>query len=183
MLVAKQRIACVAFLVLTVSACAASRKEAAPSQEPAGAQAQSPQGYPSQDVSSTKKSEPPPAPPPPPAAGSAPSQTAPSTNATGSGDYAKPPNRAAAMSQASGEIESSQRELDVAGGDCRNACRALGSMDRAAGRLCGLAQSTDEVKKCEGAKTRVLSARDKVRNTCGTCPDVSVDRNAPVPSR
>ncbi|MBX3261508.1 MAG: hypothetical protein KF782_17630 [Labilithrix sp.] len=100
------------------------------------------------------------------------------------GQYAPPPpNRSLALGQASSEIEASQRELDVAGGDCRNACRALGSMDRAAGRLCGLAQSSDEQRRCGDAKVRVYSARDKVRNTCGTCPDVSVDRNDPVPSR
>ncbi len=99
------------------------------------------------------------------------------------GRYAAPPNRAAALAQASGEIDSSQRELDVAGGDCRNACRALASMDRAAGRLCGLAQSNDEVRRCGDAKTKVYSARDKVRNTCGRCEDVSVERSAPIPSK
>lgn len=113
------------------------------------------------------------APPPPPAA----QPTTPGQNA-----YAPRPDRAVAMSHASNEIEASQRELDVAGGDCRNACRALGSMDRAAGRLCGLAQSNDEQQRCGEAKTRVYGARDKVRNTCGSCPDVSVERNAPIPS-
>jgi hypothetical protein len=98
-------------------------------------------------------------------------------------DHAPAPTRALALSQAGNEVESSQRELDVAGGDCRNACRALGSMDRAAGRLCGLAQSEDEQRRCGDAKTRVYSARDKVRNTCGTCPDVTVERGAPIPSR
>ena len=91
--------------------------------------------------------------------------------------------RTASLMQARDEIEASQRELDVAGGDCRNACRALGSMDRAAGRLCGLAQSDDEQRRCGEAKTRVFSSRDRVKNTCGSCPDVSVDRNAPIPSR
>jgi hypothetical protein len=93
------------------------------------------------------------------------------------------PNRALALAQASNEIETSQRELDVASGDCRNACRALGSMDRAAGRLCSLAQTNEEARRCDEAKLRVYAARDKVRNTCGSCPDVSVDRNAPIPSR
>jgi hypothetical protein len=101
-----------------------------------------------------------------------------------SGTYAQPPpNRAAALAQASNDIEASMRELDVAGGDCKNACRALSSMDRAAGRLCSLAQSSDESKRCDGAKTKLFGARDRVRSTCGSCPDVSVDRGAPVPSR
>ena len=108
----------------------------------------------------------------------------PSQPGTASGSFAPPPpNRTIALSQASNDIESAQRELDVAGGDCRNACRALGSMDRAAGRLCGLAQSSDEQRRCGDAKTRVYSARAKVKNTCGSCPDVSVDRDAPIPSR
>ena len=107
----------------------------------------------------------------------------PPTDTKPSADSTRPSSRALALSQAGTEVESSQRELDVAGGDCRNACRALGSMDRAAGRICSLAQSEDEQRRCGDAKTRVYSARDKVRTTCGTCPDVSVDRTAPIPSR
>ncbi len=114
--------------------------------------------------------------------GETPPPAQPSTT-PGHGSFAPPPTRSAALRHASADIEVSQRELDVAGGDCRNACRALGSMDRAAGRLCDLAQSSDEQRRCEDAKVRVYSARDKVRNTCGTCPDVTVERSAPVPSR
>ncbi len=99
--------------------------------------------------------------------------------------YAQPPpaSRELSISQASNDVDVSQRELDVAGGDCRNACRALGSMDRAAGRICALAQAEDEIHRCEDAKTRVYSARDRVRGTCGSCPDVTVERSAPIPSR
>jgi len=88
-----------------------------------------------------------------------------------------------ALRAASNEVESSQRELDVAGSDCRNACRALGSMDRAAGRLCELSQGADEGNRCNDAKQRVYSARDRVRTNCGSCPNgPSVDRAAPIPS-
>lgn len=87
------------------------------------------------------------------------------------------------VTQAASDLERSQRELDVAGGDCRNACRALGSMDRAAGHLCTLAQSDDERRRCEEAKEQVRSARVKVRKMCGTCPDVALERDAPIPSR
>jgi len=84
---------------------------------------------------------------------------------------------------ATNEIESSQRELDVAAGDCRNACRALGSMDRAAGKVCELAQGSEEGRRCDGAKQRVYSARDRVKTTCGSCPGgPSVERAAPIPS-
>jgi hypothetical protein len=88
-----------------------------------------------------------------------------------------------ALRSASSEVESSQRELDLAGSDCRNACRALGSMDRAAGRLCELSQGPDEGNRCNDAKQRVYSARDRVRTSCGSCPNgPSVERAAPIPS-
>jgi hypothetical protein len=99
--------------------------------------------------------------------------------------YAQPPGgRAAALSRAGGDFDVAQRELEVAAGDCRNACRALGSMDRAAGHLCTLASTTEEGRRCDDAKKRVYTARDRVRSTCGICPEgPTVDRNAPVPSR
>ncbi len=82
-----------------------------------------------------------------------------------------------------GDIEAAQRELDVAAGDCVAACRALGAMDRATGRLCGAARETEDRGRCEDAKARVVRARDKVKSTCGACPGgVTVDRNAPVPT-
>ena len=93
------------------------------------------------------------------------------------------PTREATLGKARSDLDVAQRELDVAAGDCVAACRALGSMDRATGHLCGLAQDHDERSRCEDAKTKVRGARDKVRNTCGACPGgVTVDRNAPVPS-
>jgi type IV secretory pathway VirB10-like protein len=159
---------------VALTACVG-RKAAGPPPAATPAEA-APASYPQQQPGAYPAA--PPAPPPPGAADSVVPPAQPST-----APYASPPNRAVALSQASNDIEASQRELDVAGGDCRNACRALGSMDRAAGRICGLAQTNDEQRRCGDAKTRVYSARDKVRNTCGTCPDVSVDRDAPVPSR
>jgi hypothetical protein len=93
------------------------------------------------------------------------------------------PSRTVQMQTASRDIESSVRELDVAAGDCSNACRALASMDRATGTLCQLAREGDEVRRCEDAKKKVYSARDRVRTTCGGCPGgPSVDRNDPIPS-
>jgi hypothetical protein len=92
-------------------------------------------------------------------------------------------SREATLGKARSDLDVAQRELDVAAGDCVAACRALGSMDRATGHLCGLAQDRDERGRCEDAKTKVRGARDKVRTTCGTCPGgVTVDRNAPIPS-
>lgn len=50
---------------------------------------------------------------------------------------------------------------------CTTACRALASMDRAANKVCDLAGSDDS--RCNGARTRVSSARDLVRRSCPTC--------------
>jgi hypothetical protein len=112
---------------------------------------------------------------PPPPTGSSP---APSGGAPGA-----PPSREAALRQARADLSTAQRELDVAASDCSAACRALGSMDRAAGHLCALAQEQPERDRCEDAKKSVRGARDKVKATCGSCPGgPSVDRNAPVPS-
>ena len=50
---------------------------------------------------------------------------------------------------------------------CVTACRALGSMNRAAGRLCGLAGGEDA--RCQRAEKRVGSARKLVRRACPSC--------------
>jgi hypothetical protein len=89
----------------------------------------------------------------------------------------------ATQKKAQGDLEAAQRELDVAAGDCRAACKALASMDSAAGHICRMASSPDERVSCEEAKAKVLRARDKVRSTCGGCPGgPRVDRDAPIPS-
>lgn len=164
-----------ALLVLLASglaACAAAKSApSSPEAAYAGAAQQPPGAYPQ---ASTTPATPPPA-PPPPQPGMAP-QPQPS-----GGTPAQ--QRALALQSAANEVESSQRELDVAAGDCRNACRALGSMDRAAGRLCGLTQGDPETRRCDDAKQRVYSARDRVKATCGQCEGgPSVDRSAPIPS-
>ena len=88
-----------------------------------------------------------------------------------------------AAKKASTDLESAQRELDQAGSDCKAACRALGSMDRAAGHLCEMSQTTDEHAQCDDAKAKVHKARDKVRAACVSCSGgPSVDRDAPIPS-
>lgn len=111
-------------------------------------------------------------PPPPPEA----------TPAQPGGGGAAGGSRSMALQSAAREIEVSQRELDVAAGDCRNACRALGSMDRAAGKVCELS-ADDERHRCDDAKRHVYVARDRVKATCGACPGgPSVDRAAPIPS-
>jgi len=56
-------------------------------------------------------------------------------------------------------------------------------MERAAGHLCDLASTPQDRALCDDAKQKVLSARERVRSTCGGCPGgPSVDRDAPIPS-
>ncbi len=163
------RIGVLVALATGLAACAArSKSSAEPKSEAAYGSAAYPQQQPAASPSvSTTAPGAPPAPPPARPQGEA-SQTAQS--------------RVQALQSAANEVESSQRELDVAAGDCRNACRALGSMDRAAGRLCGLTQA-DETRRCDDAKRRVYSARDRVKATCGLCENgAAVDRSAPIPS-
>jgi hypothetical protein len=88
-----------------------------------------------------------------------------------------------ALQAAASDVDRSQRELEGATGDCRNACRALGSMDRAAGRLCDLTQGDPETRRCDDARERVYSARARVKAMCGQCDGgPSVERSAPIPS-
>ena len=159
-----KRILLVALVASSVSACAAqSKSAAAPSSPPNDAPegGASVQGYPAAPVAP---------------------QASTSTPADSNKASALSPHAAAVLG-AAGEIESSQRELDVAAGDCRNACRALGSMDRAAGRLCGLTQGQPDSNRCDDAKQHVYTARERVRQTCGQCEGgPSVDRDAPIPS-
>jgi hypothetical protein len=50
---------------------------------------------------------------------------------------------------------------------CATACQAFASMQRAAGRLCGLAGEDDP--RCERAMARVARAAELVRNACPEC--------------
>jgi hypothetical protein len=173
----------VAFLV---TACAA-RKSDAPPASPAAAQDSSPAsggaaGYP-QDAYGKQPGAPAPPPPSPSTATTEPPK-AEAVPQQQPGTPPTPQGRALALNKASSDIEQAQRELDVAGSSCQNACRALGSMDRAAGHLCHLTQSDNTHDRCDDAKRRLYNARDKVRGSCGTCPDnqPATDRNAPIPS-
>jgi hypothetical protein len=53
-----------------------------------------------------------------------------------------------------------------AGDACSIACRALGSMERSAARLCELA---GDGERCDAAKARVKSASDRVHGACPGC--------------
>jgi hypothetical protein len=83
-------------------------------------------------------------------------------------------------SGSSGDFERAARTIDAAPSDCRQACRALASMDRACGQLCEI----DSDQACGEDKERLRSARRRVRASCGSCPDgTSVEPDGPIPQR
>jgi hypothetical protein len=148
-------------VLMTAAACAANAPE------PKSPEAAPPPASPSTPATQPgvpQQAQPYPAPPPPPA-GALPGQP-------GMADTPE--------SRATRDFDAAERELSVAAGDCNNACRALGSMDRAAGNICKL--STDK-PRCEDASAKVRTAREKVKNSCGDCKETSTNRNDPVPSR
>jgi hypothetical protein len=76
-----------------------------------------------------------------------------------------------------------QAEKEIAAADCPTACRALGSMERSVTFLCAPTHTGDDAGRCEDGKRRVLTARRRIRTTCGLCPGgPSVDPDAPIPS-
>lgn len=159
-------------LLLLVAGCAMGSKSA-PQAPAASPSAPGPQGYPSPAPGAQQ---------PEAAAVETPATRAPDADAAPS-KSTNAPATSGALAGSPGELERAQRELEIAAGNCENACRALGSMDRATGKLCTLARSTYELDRCGDAKTKLQNARDRVKRTCGSCPDVTVDRNATIPSR
>lgn len=180
-----KRVFAASVVLLTLTACAAQKSGAPPAQSPAGAAAAGDSapatggmaGY-SQQPSQYGQPQPP---PPSATTPSTPPAEAPKAEPSAA---MTPQGRSMALTKDTNDIEAAQRELDVAGSSCQNACRALGSMDRAAGHLCLLTREDNTHDRCDDAKRRLYNARDKVRGSCGSCPDnqPATDRNAPVPS-
>lgn len=52
--------------------------------------------------------------------------------------------------------------------DCPNACRALGSLERSAENICGIAGGTSST--CQDVQKKREDARSRVRTRCGVCP-------------
>jgi hypothetical protein len=81
------------------------------------------------------------------------------------------------------DLVTAERALEASTGSCMSACRALGSMDRATGRLCSLASSPEDTRTCDESKTKLVAARERVRASCTSCPGgPTVDPNAAIPS-
>jgi hypothetical protein len=55
--------------------------------------------------------------------------------------------------------------------DCATACRALGSMERATARICDLADTPDDRRKCDDAKKKLADAKQRIRASCSICSD------------
>lgn len=115
------------------------------------------------------------APPPPPAPASPaaepsspPSSTAPGARATEKKLDGKDKDSGAgdALSQALAELELWSRSVELSLSSCEMACRALGSMERAAKQVCVL---SDDRQRCDDATRRLREARARVRASCGEC--------------
>lgn len=87
------------------------------------------------------------------------------------GPVAEAPASAGASARAAARVELARAEaaLAAAQGDCAQACRALASMQRATNHLCALVEGSDDGRRCEDARRRLLAARDRVRSSCGEC--------------
>jgi hypothetical protein len=60
-------------------------------------------------------------------------------------------------------------ELASGGRDCKEACKALGSMERSRDRICELNGPDDPGERCTKANERVESSREALRRRCGSC--------------
>jgi hypothetical protein len=84
-------------------------------------------------------------------------------------DSTRKVSRDARRTAARGELERSEASLAASASDCGAACRALASMSRAVDHLCALVDSADDQRRCDDARRRMASARERVRQTCGVC--------------
>lgn len=162
--------ACTALLMVACGGASPAKTAADAPQAPSPATAAGGQpGYPSGGAQATESTT--------PQAG-APATPAPAPPPRAPADASREGSHANALA-ARRDVEAAQRELELAGADCRSACRALGSMERATARVCVL-----EEVSCEDVRGRLVRARQRVRASCGECPGgPSVDPDAPIPSR
>jgi hypothetical protein len=66
---------------------------------------------------------------------------------------------------ARGEVDEASHQVDASMSDCQAACKALASLERAANRLCMVA----EPQECSDARMRVDRAKRAVTAQCGGC--------------
>lgn len=83
-----------------------------------------------------------------------------------------PSARETNLARARDELRRAEEELDVSTHrDCATACRAVGSMERATRRICDLADAPDDRRRCDDAKKKLASAKQRIRAECGGCSD------------
>jgi hypothetical protein len=105
--------------------------------------------------------------PPPPVATAAPAPgAAEAAPATADAEQHK-----ASKDGASVQLGEARHELSVALGqaDCKAACRALASMEKATRQGCEPASSADERDQCQSAEKDLGAAKGRVRAACGAC--------------
>jgi hypothetical protein len=78
-----------------------------------------------------------------------------------------PPLPAEAPAPAKAPRGEETQASQISASPCATACRALASMVRSADHLCGLAGEGDA--RCEGARTRVKNATERVQAQCPAC--------------
>jgi hypothetical protein len=107
-------------------------------------------------------------PPPSPAAARTGSPPVDAAGASAAPPPSPPPEHGLpAAAPPAGVHKAARRESDGPGRRCAVACEALGSMGRAATRLCELTGVGDD--RCQGARRRVQSARWLVETHCPAC--------------
>jgi hypothetical protein len=144
---------------LALSMCARGQREPAAAPSGAPSQALPPPGYPA-GLPATPGA--------PPTSAPAPAYTYPAPPVPENGGAAPVP-REAQRAAARDELARAEGTLQASPGDCATACRALESLERAVGRLCALVDSTDDQRRCDDARQRLATARERVRQTCGAC--------------
>jgi hypothetical protein len=88
--------------------------------------------------------------------------------------FAQPPAEPTLGSAADAQVALDRGEQELAsalssGGDCRTACKAMGSMQRARDRICELNGADDPGRRCATARQRVDEAADRLRRGACTC--------------
>lgn len=73
------------------------------------------------------------------------------------------------LEEAMASFDRAATELASPARECKQACKALGSMERSRDRICELNGPDDPGERCEKAKERVESSRESLRRRCGSC--------------
>jgi hypothetical protein len=164
---AVRRLSPVAFAIVVsipLTMCGGAASEKAPAASPSPAEYNGPPGYPSSPPASDAAAS---------AGAAAPSQPgalSPPPPPQAAGTPTDQDTLASRKAAARGDFDHAQRDLQAAANDCASACKALASMDRAASHMCELADTPEDQRRCDDAKVRLGTARERVRSACGTCP-------------